>query len=200
MAPLVNWSMSSNLPVLETLITPLMSINFIRHPMDLKASRAWYDHITTFLREKRFEIGLIDSTLFKKRVKGQLFISQMYVDYIIFGSTNYAWKLSFKILWPMSLLCLWWESWSYVLDFMSSNWEEGLPSTKPNISKTCSRVSICLPFSPFYFLSFLCFSLRFSFGFLFLSLLSFSLRFHQVSLFLEPFGCIFSFVSMRCAY
>src|SRR4051812_6945878 len=98
MAPLVNWSMSSNFPVLETLITPLMSINFIRHPMDLKTYRAWYDHLTTFLRKKRFEIGLIDSTLFKKRVKGELFVPQMYVDYIIFGSTNYACKLSFKIL------------------------------------------------------------------------------------------------------
>ena len=37
---------------------------------------------------KRFEIGKIDSTLFTKRVNGELFVCQIYVDDIIFGSTN----------------------------------------------------------------------------------------------------------------
>ena len=37
-----------------------------------------------------FEVGQIDPTFFTKRVDGQLFVCQMYVDDIIFGSTNKA--------------------------------------------------------------------------------------------------------------
>ena len=44
--------------------------------------------MTKFLIEKGFEIGKIDSTLFTKRVNGELFVCQIYVDDIIFGSTN----------------------------------------------------------------------------------------------------------------
>ena len=44
--------------------------------------------MTKFLLEKGFEIGKIDSTLFTKRVNGELFVCQIYVDDIIFGSTN----------------------------------------------------------------------------------------------------------------
>ena len=33
-------------------------------------------------------MGKIDSTLFTKRVNGELFVCQIYVDDIIFGSTN----------------------------------------------------------------------------------------------------------------
>ena len=49
---------------------------------------AWYKCLTKFLIEKGFEIGKIDSTLFTKRVNGELFVCQIYVDDIIFGSTN----------------------------------------------------------------------------------------------------------------
>ena len=44
--------------------------------------------MTKFLIEKGFEIGKFDSTLFTKRVDGELFVCQIYVDDIIFGSTN----------------------------------------------------------------------------------------------------------------
>jgi hypothetical protein len=40
------------------------------------------------LLDRGFEIGLIDPTLFTKRVNGELFICQIYVDDIIFGSSN----------------------------------------------------------------------------------------------------------------
>src|SRR3954468_22039263 len=53
-----------------------------------QAPRAWYKCLTKFLTEKGFEIGKIDSTLFTKRVDGELFVCQIYVDDIIFGSTN----------------------------------------------------------------------------------------------------------------
>ena len=38
--------------------------------------------------DRGFNVGLIDPTLFTKRVGGDLFICQLYVDDIIFGSTN----------------------------------------------------------------------------------------------------------------
>ena len=41
-----------------------------------------------FLIKKGFEIGKIDSTLFTKKVNGELFVCQIYVDDIIFGSTD----------------------------------------------------------------------------------------------------------------
>ena len=44
--------------------------------------------MTKFLIEKGFEIGKIDSTLFTKRVNGELCVCQIYMDDIIFGSTN----------------------------------------------------------------------------------------------------------------
>ena len=53
-----------------------------------QAPRAWYKCLTKFLIEKGFEIGKIDFTLFTKRVNGELFLCQIYVDNIIFGSTN----------------------------------------------------------------------------------------------------------------
>ena len=63
-----------------------------------QAPRAWHDHLTAFLSEKGFQIGVIDSTLFTKRVKGELFVCQIYVDDIIFGSTNHAINVEFENL------------------------------------------------------------------------------------------------------
>ena len=40
------------------------------------------------LQDRGFEIGKIDPTLFTKKVKGELFVCQLYVDDIIFGSPN----------------------------------------------------------------------------------------------------------------
>jgi hypothetical protein len=38
--------------------------------------------------KKGFTIGKIDITLFTKKLNGEIFICQVYVDNIIFGSTN----------------------------------------------------------------------------------------------------------------
>ena len=43
-------------------------------------------------------MGQIDPTLFTKRVKGELFICQLYVDDIIFGSSNKAFNDEFSKL------------------------------------------------------------------------------------------------------
>ena len=43
-------------------------------------------------------MGLIDPTLFTKKVKGELFVCQLYVDDIIFGSPNKAFNEEFAAL------------------------------------------------------------------------------------------------------
>ncbi|KAK1679295.1 hypothetical protein QYE76_040143 [Lolium multiflorum] len=53
-----------------------------------QAPRAWYEHLRELLEDRGFEVGKIDPTLFTKKVNGELFICQLYVDDIIFGSTN----------------------------------------------------------------------------------------------------------------
>ncbi|MGS7221159.1 reverse transcriptase domain-containing protein, partial [Micrococcus luteus] len=53
-----------------------------------QAPRIWYETLTQYLLSKGFSRGSIDMTLFKKEVDGELLIVQVYVDDIIFGSTN----------------------------------------------------------------------------------------------------------------
>ena len=55
-----------------------------------QAPRAWYEHLRELLLDRGFEVGQLDPTLFTKRVKGELFVCQLYVDDIIFGSSNKA--------------------------------------------------------------------------------------------------------------
>jgi hypothetical protein len=53
-----------------------------------QAPRAWYERLRDFLIMQGFKIGRVDTTLFTKDVNGDLFICQIYIDDIIFGSTN----------------------------------------------------------------------------------------------------------------
>jgi hypothetical protein len=53
-----------------------------------QAPRAWYERLRNFLIEKGFTIRKVDTTLFTKKLNGEIFICQVYVDDIIFGSTN----------------------------------------------------------------------------------------------------------------
>nr|GFC90292.1 retrovirus-related Pol polyprotein from transposon TNT 1-94 [Tanacetum cinerariifolium] len=50
--------------------------------------RAWYDELSNFLVSKGFFKGSIDLTLFITKHKGYILLVQIYVDDIIFGSTN----------------------------------------------------------------------------------------------------------------
>ena len=53
-----------------------------------QAPRVWYERIRDFLIEKGFTIGKVDTTLFTKKLDGHIFICQVYVDDIIFDSSN----------------------------------------------------------------------------------------------------------------
>nr|GEV73117.1 hypothetical protein [Tanacetum cinerariifolium] len=53
-----------------------------------QAPRAWYDVLSQFLIDSGFQKGLIDTTLFIKKKGKHIMLIQIYVDDIIFGSTN----------------------------------------------------------------------------------------------------------------
>ncbi|GJZ17924.1 retrovirus-related pol polyprotein from transposon TNT 1-94 [Tanacetum coccineum] len=53
-----------------------------------QAPRAWYDKLSSFLIEHGFTKGIIDPTLFTRRHGRDILLVQVYVDDIIFGSTN----------------------------------------------------------------------------------------------------------------
>jgi hypothetical protein len=53
-----------------------------------QAPRAWYECLRDFLLTNGFKVGNVDPTLFTKTIAKDLFISQIYVDDIIFGFTN----------------------------------------------------------------------------------------------------------------
>ncbi|KAK1678534.1 hypothetical protein QYE76_039382 [Lolium multiflorum] len=63
-----------------------------------QAPRAWYEHLKELLEDRGFEVGKIDPTLFTKKVNGELFVCQLYVDDIIFGSTNTKFNDEFTML------------------------------------------------------------------------------------------------------
>ncbi|GJR64626.1 putative ribonuclease H-like domain-containing protein [Tanacetum coccineum] len=50
--------------------------------------RAWYETLANYLLGNGFKRGKIDQTLFIKKQKGDILLVQIYVDDIIFGSTN----------------------------------------------------------------------------------------------------------------
>nr|GFA88152.1 retrovirus-related Pol polyprotein from transposon TNT 1-94 [Tanacetum cinerariifolium] len=50
--------------------------------------RAWYDELSKFLQSKGFTKGSIDPTLFITKHRGDILLVQIYVDDIVFGSTN----------------------------------------------------------------------------------------------------------------
>ena len=107
-----------------------------------QAPRAWYECLRDFLITIAFKVGKADPTLFTKTCDGDLFVCQIYVDDIIFGSTNqksceefrvclvglWLWK---KLLWAVSCgksccrLCavkklkiVWWKPLKVVKSFL----------------------------------------------------------------------------------
>ncbi|GKF30548.1 putative ribonuclease H-like domain-containing protein [Tanacetum coccineum] len=59
-----------------------------------QAPKAWYETLSTYLLENGFRRGTIDKTLFIKKDKGDILL--VYVDDIVFGSTNKSLCVEFK--------------------------------------------------------------------------------------------------------
>src|SRR5919205_3750316 len=53
-----------------------------------QAPRAWYERLRDYLLSKGFKMGKVDTTLFTNRIGKDLVVLQIYIDDIIFGSTN----------------------------------------------------------------------------------------------------------------
>nr|GEU46662.1 hypothetical protein [Tanacetum cinerariifolium] len=53
-----------------------------------QAPRAWYDTLSRFLLDNKFSKGAVDPTLFTRKTGKQILLVQIYVDDIIFASTD----------------------------------------------------------------------------------------------------------------
>ena len=63
-----------------------------------QAPRAWYETLSKFLLESNFTKGTIDKMFFYRKVKDDSLLVQIYVDDIIFGSTNENLSAKFSTL------------------------------------------------------------------------------------------------------
>nr|GEY51665.1 retrovirus-related Pol polyprotein from transposon TNT 1-94 [Tanacetum cinerariifolium] len=63
-----------------------------------QAPKAWYDELSMFLNSKGFTKGTTDPTLFTIRYGEDILLVQIYVDDIIFGSTNPKYSKRFEKL------------------------------------------------------------------------------------------------------
>ncbi|GKA11203.1 putative ribonuclease H-like domain-containing protein, partial [Tanacetum coccineum] len=63
-----------------------------------QAPQAWYARLSAFLLQHNYRRGTIDKTLFIKKDSRDILLVQVYVDDIIFGSTNKAWCDEFEVL------------------------------------------------------------------------------------------------------
>ncbi|GJY31506.1 retrovirus-related pol polyprotein from transposon TNT 1-94 [Tanacetum coccineum] len=63
-----------------------------------QAPRAWYDELSKFLQQNHFNKGTIDPTLFIRCFDDDILMVQVYVDDIIFGSTNLRYTQLFSDL------------------------------------------------------------------------------------------------------
>nr|GEX88127.1 putative ribonuclease H-like domain-containing protein [Tanacetum cinerariifolium] len=61
---------------------------FLYDTIDEEALRAWYGTLSKYLLKNSFQRGTIDQTLFIKRQREDFILVQVYVDDIIFGSSN----------------------------------------------------------------------------------------------------------------
>ncbi|GKC79583.1 retrovirus-related pol polyprotein from transposon TNT 1-94 [Tanacetum coccineum] len=55
-----------------------------------QAQRAWYDMLSSFLISQQFTKGTVDPTLFTRHARNEILLVHIYVDDIIFASSNTA--------------------------------------------------------------------------------------------------------------
>jgi hypothetical protein len=103
-----------------------------------QAPRAWYERLRDFLIEKCFTIEKVDTTLFTKKLNGEIFICQVYVD-IIFGSTNEDYCKEFGELmskeFEMSMI----GELTFFLGFQVKQMREGIFISQENIPRIFLR-------------------------------------------------------------
>jgi hypothetical protein len=90
-----------------------------------QAPRAWYECLIDFIITNGLKVGKADPTLFTKTVAKDLFICQIYVDDIIFGSTNKTTCEEFSRIMIQKFEMFMMEELKYVLGFQIKQLQEG---------------------------------------------------------------------------
>jgi hypothetical protein len=104
-----------------------------------QAPRAWYECLKEFLLKQGFEMGKVDLTLFARKVNKDIFMCQIYVDDIIFGSTNHDFCAEFSRImterFEMSMM----GELKFFLSFQIKQLKKGLSLAKESTPMICSR-------------------------------------------------------------
>ena len=103
-----------------------------------QAPRAWYECLREFLLKNSFVMGKADSTLFTQKVDKNLFVCQIYVDDIIFGSTNEKFCEEFSRIMTKRFEMSMMGELKFFLGFQIKQMK-GLSYVKLNILMICSR-------------------------------------------------------------
>jgi hypothetical protein len=90
-----------------------------------QAPRACYEYLRDFLTQNGFQIGKADSTLFTRKVGKDLFIYQIYVDDIIFISTNQSFCDEFSKIMTNRFEISMMEELKFFLGFQIKQLEDG---------------------------------------------------------------------------
>jgi hypothetical protein len=87
--------------------------------------REWYECLRDFLITNDFKVGKADPTLFTKTIAKDLFICQIYVDDIIFGSTNKSYSEEFSRIMIQKFEMSMMGELKYFLGFQIKQFQEG---------------------------------------------------------------------------
>jgi hypothetical protein len=90
-----------------------------------QAPRAWYECLRDFFITNGFKVGKADPTLFTKTIANDLFVCQIYVDEIIFGSTNKSTCEEFSRIMIQKLVMSMMGELKYFLGFQVKQLQEG---------------------------------------------------------------------------
>jgi hypothetical protein len=84
-------------PGFERLKYPNRVHKFLKALYGLKqVPQAWYARLKTFLVEQGYVMGSVDKTLFTFKHDNDFLLVQIYLDYIIFGSSSHMLMSSFQ--------------------------------------------------------------------------------------------------------
>ncbi|GJW18069.1 retrovirus-related pol polyprotein from transposon TNT 1-94, partial [Tanacetum coccineum] len=104
-----------------------------------QAPRAWYDMLSSFLISQHFSKGAVDPTLFTRKAGHDLLLVQIYVDDIIFASTNTAMCNEFANLMTTKFKMSMMGQMSFFLGLQIS---QIAPENRRDISKCNMRINI----------------------------------------------------------
>ena len=101
-----------------------------------QAHRAWYDRLSNFLLTNGFERGTTDITLFYNKKKGKILLVQIYVDDIIFGSTEDKYCKTFEELMKSEFEMSMMGKLTFFLRFKPNKQQRALSLINQNMSLT----------------------------------------------------------------